>query len=135
MMARGGPGAGPPARYEEEPPREKPWCVRIQDKAELQRLFLEQVFQPDIPMPTMSLAEAADIEMEEAREKQREKDEAQWRQQSEEVGTYGGDRWWDGDRYGSKEDYEDEKKTYKDRDWDDWKDEHPYGSGNKKGNI
>lgn len=136
MMARGGPGAGRPARSE-EPPAEKPWCVRIQDKSELQKLFLQQVFQPDIPMPTMSLAEYADNEMAQAREKKEATANDQFMQRAAEVSAYGGDRWFDGDRYGSKEDYEEygDAKTKKDRDWADWKDEHPFGSGNKKGNI
>jgi hypothetical protein len=128
MMARGGPGAPPPPKP--EVPQERPWVVRIQDKAELQRIFLEQVFQPDIPMPTMSLAEYAEIEMSQAREAQEAKKEREREQL-----TYEADRWWNGDRYGTKEDFEDEEKTYKDRSWDDWKDEHPYGSGNKMANV
>jgi hypothetical protein len=128
MMARGGPGAPPPAKP--PPPAEKPWCVRLQDKSELQNFYLQQVFQPDIPMPTMTLAECAEIEMKQAREAQEKKVEQERRQHYEDA-----DRWWSGDRYGSKEDYEDEEKTYKDRSWDDWKDAHPYGSGNKMHNC
>lgn len=128
MMARGGPGAGPPVRASE--PREKPWCVRIQDKSELQKLYLEQVFQPSIAMPTMSLAEYAEIEMQQAREQQERGQEMEARQRADED-----ERWWSGDRYGTREEYEDDAKTYKDRDWDDWKDEHPYGSGNKMANL
>lgn len=129
MMARGGPGAGRPARSS-EPPAEKPWCIRIQDKAELQKLYLEQVFQPDIPMPTMSLAECAEIEMRQARERQQHGAEMEARQHAEDDA-----RWYSGDRYGNREEYEEVAKTYKDRDWDDWKDEHPYGSGNKMANL
>merc|ERR1712046_546477 len=36
MMARGGPGAAPP---EKPPPAEKPFIVRIQDKAELMQIY------------------------------------------------------------------------------------------------
>jgi len=128
MMARGGPGAGPPARAAE--PREKPWCVRIQDKSELQKLYLEQVFQPDITMPTMSIAEYAEIEMQQAREKQERGQIMEARQHADED-----ERWYSGDRYGTREEYEDDAATYKARDWDDWKDEHPYGSGNKMANL
>mmetsp|Transcript_122443 Transcript_122443/g.261258 ORF Transcript_122443/g.261258 Transcript_122443/m.261258 type:complete len:256 (-) Transcript_122443:112-879(-) len=128
MMARGGPGAGPPPR--EPPPAEKPFIVRIQDKAELMRLYKEMVFQCPFEQPTVTLAEAADADMAQMREREAEKAMHERQIRAEED-----DRWWSGDRYGRREDEEDEQKTYKDRDWDDWKDEHPYGSGNKMANV
>merc|ERR1712083_592959 len=128
MMARGGPGAAPPPRKITED--EKPFILRIQDKAELLRLYKEMVFQCPYELPTMTLAECAEIEMEQARERTAAK-----AQHDRSVAAEDNDRWFSGDRYGSKEDDEEDKKTYKDRDWDDWKDEHPWGSGNKMRNV
>jgi len=127
MQARGGPGNAPPR---ELPASEKPFILRIQDKAELMRIYKEMVFQCPYELPTMTLAEAAEVEMEQMRERQASQADQESRRQS-----YEDERWFRGDRYGSKEDDEDEQKTYKDRDWDDWKDEHPYGSGNKMANL
>lgn len=128
MMARGGPGAGP--QPERRLPAEKPFILRIQDKAELMRIYKEMVFQCPYELPTMTLAEAADIEMAQMRERESGKAEREQRTRALED-----DRWLSGDRYGSKEEEEDDQKTRKDRDWDDWKDEHPYGSGNKMANL
>lgn len=128
MAARGGPGAGPPAR--QPPSSEKPFIMKIQDKAELMRLYKEMVFQCPYELPTMTLAEAAEVEMEEARERQERQVSQQHRQQYEDD-----DRWLHGDRQGAQEDDEDERKIYKDRDWDDWKDANPWGSGNKMNNM
>jgi len=81
-------------------------------------------------MPTMSIAEYAEIEMQQAREKQERGQIMEARQHADED-----ERWYSGDRYGTREEYEDDAATYKARDWDDWKDEHPYGSGNKMANL
>jgi len=128
MAARGGPGAPPPRAP--LPAAEKPFILRIQDKAELMRIYKEMVFQCPYELPTMTLAEAADMEMQEMRGRQEAGAERERRQQAAEDA-----RWWSGDRYGSKDDDEEEQKTYKDRGWDDWKDEHPWGSGNKMANL
>jgi len=127
MIARGGPGAGP---VQNEPVREKPYMVRIQDRSELQKLYREMVFRCPHPLATMSIEEAADLEIQEmhAKEAERAIQEAHSR-------AMDADRWWDGDRYGAKEDWEDEQRLYKDRDFDEFKDEHPWGSGNKMANI
>lgn len=128
MIARGGPGADPV----EEPPRnnDKPWVVRLQDKAEVTRLYKEMVFQCPFAQPTMTLAEHADSEIQEARERQARLAERESRERAEEA-----ERWYAGDRYGSKEEEDEDREIYKARDWDDWKDDHPYGSGNKMANI
>lgn len=128
MAARGGPGGAPPPRPAAS--SEKPFIVKIQDKAECMRLYQEMVFQCPYQLPTMTLDECADIEMEQMREQQERKGAQEREQRHEED-----DRWLCGDRYGSKEDADEEHKTYKDRDWDDWKDEHPWGSGNKMTNV
>jgi len=128
MLARGGPGM----KMEKEPPvsAEKPFIVKIQDKAECMRLYKEMVFQCPFSRPTMTLAECAEIEMGQMREGEERRADQQRRAQAE-----NDDRWWQGDRYGAQDDHEDDQKTYKDRDWDDWKDEHPWGSGNKMANV
>merc|ERR1712083_360076 len=109
MMARGGPGAAPPPRA--IPEDEKPFILRIQDKAELMSLYNEMVFQCPYELPTMTLAECADIEMEQARQQNQAKE-----QQARLMADDEDKRWYGGDRYGSKEDWEDEHKIYKDRD-------------------
>ncbi|CAK9084077.1 unnamed protein product [Durusdinium trenchii] len=135
MIARGGPGAAPePSRA----PREKPHMVRIQDRAELQRLYKEMVFRCPHPLATMSIEEAADLEIEEMRDR-----EAAQALRAAEARALEAERWsgepserrWDGDRYGAQEEWEDEQKLYKDRDFDAFKDEHPWGSGNKMANA
>jgi len=126
MAARGGPGNAP----KPPPSTEKPFIVKIQDKSELMKLYKEMVFQCPHELPTMSLADVADAEMAEAREKQ-ERQASHGRAQQHEDD----DRWFHGDRVGAQEDDEDERKVYKDRDWDDWKDDHPWGSGNKMKNV
>jgi len=128
MIARGGLDA--PRWTNPEPPAEKPFFVRIQDKAELHKMYEEMVFQCPFAQPTMTLAEFADNEMYQMQEQQQSKFEAQQRQQHEEA-----DRWWNGDRQGKREEDEDEAGIYKARDWDDWKDEHPWGSGNRMANV
>eukprot|EP00930_Biecheleria_cincta_P062509 TRINITY_DN47983_c0_g1_i1.p1 TRINITY_DN47983_c0_g1~~TRINITY_DN47983_c0_g1_i1.p1 ORF type:complete len:389 (+),score=99.23 TRINITY_DN47983_c0_g1_i1:91-1167(+) len=127
MIARGGPGKGP---RELPPPAEKPFFCKIQDRAELERMYREMVFQCPYTLPTMSIEEAAEIEMAEAQERDAERAERQRYQQAEEA-----DRYWSGDRYGAKEDDDEDRQLYKDRDFDAFKDEHPWGSGNKMGNI
>mmetsp|Transcript_28015 Transcript_28015/g.64660 ORF Transcript_28015/g.64660 Transcript_28015/m.64660 type:complete len:357 (+) Transcript_28015:67-1137(+) len=129
MAARGGPDA-PPLPKERPPVDAKPWCIRLQDKAELQKLYLQQVFQPDIPMPTISIAEAAEAEIAEMQEREQREKDFTFRQQYREH-----EMWYGGDRYGSQEHFEEEQKGYKDRSWDDWKDEHPRGMGNKMANV
>merc|ERR1711974_316230 len=103
---------------------EKPFILRIQDKAELMRIYKDMVFQCPFEQPTISLAEAADAEMAEMQEREWWKRDAERRAQAEQD-----ERWYGGDRWGTREDDEEEHATYKARDWDDWKDEHPYGSG------
>ncbi|CAE7022228.1 unnamed protein product [Symbiodinium natans] len=127
MVAQGGPGR---KTIEPERPVAKPVCVRIQDKAELQRLYREMVFQCPHPLATMSIEEAADMEIKEMREIEA----ARARRQVEEQAS-NAERWWDGDRYGAKEEWEEHQKLYKDRDFDEFKDEHPWGSGNKMANV
>lgn len=127
MMARGGPGKGP---VEKPPQKEKPFIMQIKNKDELMQIYADMVFQCPHPLPTMTLAECADIEMADAQDRQQREQNAQMRQQLEQDR-----RWFGGDRNGSQEVEEDGQKTYKDREWDDWKDEHPWGSGNKMANV
>merc|ERR1712217_439731 len=106
MMARGGPGAAPPPRKITED--EKPFILRIQDKAELLRLYKEMVFQCPYELPTMTLAECADIEMQQAQDQNDAK-----ARQARIAAHYEDQRWWGGDRYGAQQDEEDDEATYK----------------------
>jgi immunoglobulin-binding protein 1 len=128
LAARGGLNAPPPKVPPPEPT--EPWIMRIRNKAELDQLYRQQVFQPSIPLPTMTLAEAAEYEMADMRRRQ-ELEEQKKRASAAEVT----ERWFDGDRYGAQEDFEDELKADKARDWDDWKDDNPKGSGNRMANV
>jgi len=127
MIARGGTGKG-----SREPPQtaEKPFFCKIQDRAELERMYREMVFQCPYALPTMSIEEAAEIEMAEAQERDAEKMERERYRLAEEA-----DRFWSGDRYGAREDDDEDRQLYKDRDFDAFKDDNPWGSGNKTGNI
>mmetsp|Transcript_6318 Transcript_6318/g.14826 ORF Transcript_6318/g.14826 Transcript_6318/m.14826 type:complete len:356 (-) Transcript_6318:90-1157(-) len=127
MVARGGPSE---EAAKPKPPVVKPACLRIQDKAELQRLYREMVFQCPHPQATMSIEEAADLEIEEMHEIEAARARRQVEQEAHDA-----DRWWNGDRYGAKEEWEESQKLYKDRDFDEFKDDHPWGSGNKMANI
>eukprot|EP00931_Biecheleriopsis_adriatica_P105183 TRINITY_DN79752_c0_g1_i1.p1 TRINITY_DN79752_c0_g1~~TRINITY_DN79752_c0_g1_i1.p1 ORF type:complete len:412 (+),score=122.00 TRINITY_DN79752_c0_g1_i1:99-1238(+) len=127
MMARGGPGKGP---KQPPPPAEKPFIVRIQDRAELERIYRDMVFQCPHALPTITLEEAADADMAEMQAREAEKAERERYREAEEA-----DRWWHGDRYGAKEEADEEQKLYKDRDFDAFKDDNPWGSGNKMANI
>merc|ERR1711920_769213 len=98
-------GAAPPPRT--VPESEKPFVLRIQDKAELTRLYKEMVFQCPYELPTMTLAECADIEMEQARGRT-----AAQAEQERKAAAYADQRWYGGDRYGSKDDEEEDQKTY-----------------------
>jgi immunoglobulin-binding protein 1 len=82
-----------------------------------QRLHVrENVFKPT-NLPTMTLDEFADKEIVKMAEMERQQEEAK--------------------RNAPSEDSDDEKvadeKTYKAREWDDWKDAHEKGAGNKMG--
>jgi hypothetical protein len=78
-----------------------------------------QVFQPGFGQPTMTLEEFGDKEF--ARMQIAEKQQAEMAalQKAEED-------------EGSDKDEASDKKTLKDRHWDDWKDDNPKGSGNTK---
>lgn len=128
MMERGGLGAPPPPKQLDS--SEKPWILRIQDKAELTKLYQEMVFQCPYELPTITLEEAAEYEISQVQERKQRQTEQEEIARAEEA-----DRWWNGDRQGARDAFEDEQKVYKDRDWDDWKDEHPYGCGNKMANL
>jgi len=88
----------------------KPWCVKIKDPTELRQMYLDQVFQPDINMPTIPLSVAVDQEIEEALELRARQD-------------------------APKPELTEEEQEYKDRNWDDWKEDNPKGSGNTMANI
>lgn len=91
----------------------KPFVLRINDPIELRKLYLNKVFQPFHELPTISLAECAEIEMAQdlaigANTTTKAKDE---------------------------ETSENEEEEMKARAWDDWKDHNPKGSGNTMKNV
>ncbi|CAM9170173.1 unnamed protein product [Choristocarpus tenellus] len=86
------------------------------------------VFRPTVELPTMTVEEYGELELERAR--QREKKELE-RTKSTPMRRYD-QLEGDGD-----EDNEDlvEEAVYRDRKWDDWKDANPRGAGNKANKI
>ena len=84
------------------------------------------VFQPGHRLPTMTIEELADIEVAAALERQRKTEAmpASGRRENRRMEHLK----MDGDE--DDKDLADEAAAH-DRAWDDWKDEHPKGSGNK----
>ena len=85
--------------------------------------FQNNVFRPGYNMATMSIEEAADIDMREAIERQNRENQA--KQMQAEAGE-------------DEEDntiHYDNVQVYKDREWDAFKDDNPTGSGNTTGNL
>ncbi|EZG66585.1 TAP42-like family protein [Gregarina niphandrodes] len=92
-------------------PARKPCIIKISDKSELHRLYTQQVFQAPFAPPTMTIAECVQKEIEQdvhtlgaAQKRSMEKD---------------------------SDDEDEDAKERKAREWDDWKDANPKGSGNK----
>ncbi|KAH8738823.1 hypothetical protein FG386_002278 [Cryptosporidium ryanae] len=86
--------------------------------------FQSKVFGPSHTLPTISIAEAADIELAQAKEYEKTADDMR---RAKEIR----DRVLNDKEY-SKEEEEDE---YKARSWDDWKDLNPKGHGNTIKNV
>jgi hypothetical protein len=89
-----------------------------------------QVFRPGWNQPTMSLEELAEHEVKEALERER-------RQKQAEVAEKEGPRRYEFLKKDGMEDKVDlvDDSAAVDRKWDDWKDENPRGSGNKRGDV
>eukprot|EP01017_Pseudomicrothorax_dubius_P036332 TRINITY_DN5196_c0_g1_i2.p1 TRINITY_DN5196_c0_g1~~TRINITY_DN5196_c0_g1_i2.p1 ORF type:complete len:155 (-),score=59.63 TRINITY_DN5196_c0_g1_i2:43-447(-) len=87
-------------------------------QAKLRIELQKRVFQPGGSLPTMTLEEFAEKEMERMRITEEQTKAAQLRSKEEEEE--------DSDR-----EEIDAKRTKKARDWDDWKDDHEKGAGNK----
>jgi hypothetical protein len=103
-----------------EPPK-KPWSLKI-DKSNIRSLMANQVFRPDISMPSMSLDDFAKLEME------------RMQASSTAVSTPQEPSENDDEYYKQSEMVEDREKL-RAREWDDWKDDNPRGSGNKLVNL
>ncbi|CEM25133.1 unnamed protein product [Vitrella brassicaformis CCMP3155] len=99
--------------------------------SELRQLYRQAVLRPSHRLPTISLAQCADMEM------AIEVHEMGAQPGGDIVQTYtGAAAQGSGNDHGKEEDDRvDEQQEKKDRDWDDWKDDHPKGSGNKMVNI
>lgn len=130
MAARGGRDR-PPMQYSEEE-RRKPWQISIRDPTELHKLFKDSVFQPDIPMPTVTLDEYAQYEMDKVQE-QKDRENQKVVAEYTEKNTSTSKAVYDQEAYAERE--EEERNEKKQRDWDDWVDLNPKGAGNKMGNI
>lgn len=88
------------------------------------------VFRPGWNQPTMSLEEYAERELAQAmeREERQKLSESQQEQQAR--------RYADLQKQGLEDNVDLVDQSAKlDRDWDDWKDENPRGSGNKRGDV
>ena len=99
--------------------RRKPWTLKL-DKSSIRSIMTKEVFRPDISMPSMSLAELANLEVVQMRQAAATRTpEAN----DESIGFYC--------QEAARSDLEDEKARL----WDDWKDDNPRGSGNKLVNL
>uniref|UniRef100_A0A7S2Z393 TAP42-like protein n=1 Tax=Chloropicon laureae TaxID=464258 RepID=A0A7S2Z393_9CHLO len=84
--------------------------------------FAQGVFKPSHILPTMTVEEFGELELRRMQERERER-------QQQGPGQQGGR----GDRCCSDDDHsEDEECVKKAREWDDFKDDNPFGSGNSK---
>ncbi|CAD7926319.1 unnamed protein product [Amoebophrya sp. A120] len=116
--------------------KKRPWQISIRDPSELKKLFQDAVFQPDIPMPTVTLAEYADYEMAKLADQKFEKDQKVV-QEFQEKNLSISNRYDDDSataEYRAEREEEDRKEA-KQRAWDDWVDFNPKGSGNKNKNT
>jgi len=78
---------------------------------------LNKVFQPDHQQPVMTLDDHGELEYQGMCRKHREQEESSKLEKE----------WWDS----MTKNEQDDIGTYKDRDWDDWKDDHEKGAGNR----
>eukprot|EP00831_Metopus_contortus_P009627 TRINITY_DN1370_c0_g1_i2.p1 TRINITY_DN1370_c0_g1~~TRINITY_DN1370_c0_g1_i2.p1 ORF type:complete len:299 (+),score=71.34 TRINITY_DN1370_c0_g1_i2:155-1051(+) len=81
--------------------------------------FQKEVFGPGFPQPTITVEEWGDYEKKKMEENTKKFTEMNAREEAEKDADI------------DRDDISD-KKTIKDREWDDWKDLHPKGSGNTK---
>lgn len=91
------------------------WSMKL-DRTMIRSIMQENVFRPDISMPTITLDEFARMEYERAL---RSKTETAYQNRDSEDDFY------------VKQRMEELEQEEKDRNWDDWKDDNPRGSGNK----
>nr|CCA20372.1 conserved hypothetical protein [Albugo laibachii Nc14] len=99
--------------------------TQITPRFEMKREFIRAgVFQPGHRLPTMSLAQHAEEQLQEAKERdERQRSAPTPTRRIEQLEE-------DGDEDDSQLV---DQATWKDREWDDWKDANPRGIGNKKG--
>jgi len=109
-----------PKKPENPPPSKFKNVVIVPDK---RQDLLSQVFRPDHTLPTMTLEQWGQHLEEQDKEQKSLMEEQMREQQMEEA---------NGKRKPKTEDEDDsDEKVKKDRDWDDWKDTHEKGAGNK----
>ncbi|KAF4722923.1 hypothetical protein FOZ63_018700 [Perkinsus olseni] len=110
--------------------RRQPWVVRLDaaptvagvgDSRRNRLNVRDEVFKPDVPMPTMTLDQWARLEQQNLISSSNNEQKSESRE---------------GDASDSSSDENsDEEAELKARKWDDWKDDHPRGAGNKMTNI
>mmetsp|Transcript_11760 Transcript_11760/g.28526 ORF Transcript_11760/g.28526 Transcript_11760/m.28526 type:complete len:374 (-) Transcript_11760:247-1368(-) len=116
----------------DEEQKKKPWQINLRDPSEVKKWFQNAVFQPDIPMPTVTLAEYADCEMAKIADQQMEKEAkvvAEYTAANCRIDGQSADPGYRAERE------EEEAKENKQRKWDDWVDFNPRGAGNKNKNT
>ena len=102
-------------------------ATNVNDAMGQKQLILDRLNQPCFAQPKMTLDQHDELEcnlMLAAQERQAEA----FRKKEEEKARFGIE-----DSSDSENEIVSEAKTYRDRQWDDWKDEHEKGSGNRNG--
>ncbi|ORM40372.1 uncharacterized protein BXIN_1877 [Babesia sp. Xinjiang] len=130
------------ARDKREPPSQgkpsgKPWLIHVDGKSKLDPttahfLYKQLIFVPGHRLPEISLDECARIEM--------EMDVKTIGAKKDEGARIASREGYSADSEGSESDYtsdsRDDAEVAKEKaKWDDWKDDHPSGSGNKNRNV
>lgn len=118
-------GGGPPIQLTHI--TQNPFTGQVSIKKEE---YKANVFRPSWNLPSMSLEELAEIEVRNALER----DERQ--KQAEQLSKTQPKRYHDLCKDGNEDNVDlVDQSAYLDRRWDDWKDENPKGSGNKRGDV
>eukprot|EP01130_Rhizamoeba_saxonica_P002306 TRINITY_DN12137_c0_g1_i1.p1 TRINITY_DN12137_c0_g1~~TRINITY_DN12137_c0_g1_i1.p1 ORF type:complete len:348 (-),score=100.11 TRINITY_DN12137_c0_g1_i1:90-1097(-) len=96
-------------------PRERRPDIHIKSDRHIKQEVAAKAFLPGWNLPTMTIEEAADIDLHEALEREARQNEAQ--KQKKLVKEFG-------------DSSDDSEEVYKKREWDAWADDHPVGEGN-----
>jgi hypothetical protein len=94
----------------------KLWSMKL-DKTRIRTIMQQEVFRPDITMPTISLEEFAQWEYDRIQDMNKKSVLSELESCE--------------DQFYKAQRKEESQQEIKDRSWDDWKDDNPRGSGNK----